>query len=54
MTYEDFRVRIYSNGDKRWYLHDEHLTEEEFNSRNASYEGKIVKIEGKTYKLTLV
>ena len=32
----------------------EELTEEEFNNRNSSCEGKVVEVDGKKYKLTSV
>lgn len=42
----------YGDGDISWYIDDEKLTEEQFNNRVKSCEGKIVEIDGKKYKLT--
>ena len=39
------------NGSKYWYLNGKELTEEEFNARRNSCNGKIVEIDGKRYKL---
>jgi hypothetical protein len=44
----------YYSGAKYWYINGERLTEQEFNARNNSYEGKIVEIDGKQFKLTLM
>jgi hypothetical protein len=45
----------YANGTKYWYLNGTKYTEAEYNKKIAenksSYEGKIVEIEGKKYKL---
>jgi hypothetical protein len=43
---------------KRWYIHGKHLTEKEFNAITrwgaiqSSYDGKIIEVDGKKYKLT--
>ncbi len=45
------------NGNKSWFIHDEELTEEQFNNRNNSNKScnnKIIEIDGKKYKLTEV
>jgi hypothetical protein len=42
------------NGKNEWYINGKVLTEEQFNARNNTCDGKIVEIEGKKYKLTLV
>jgi len=36
---------------KEWWLNDKQLTEEEFNTRNETCEGKVVEIDGKRYEL---
>jgi hypothetical protein len=41
-----------ADGDKYYYINDEELTEEEFNSRTRTCEGKIVEIDGVKYKLS--
>jgi len=43
-----------ANGTKFWYLNGVEFTEEEFNSRHSSCTSKIVKIDGKRYKLEKV
>jgi len=45
-----------ANGHKRWYLNGKKLTEDEFNKRtkSSSCDGKIVEIDGKSYKLNLL
>jgi hypothetical protein len=43
-----------ANGTKSYYINDEELTEEEFNSRTKTCEGKVVEIEGVKYKLSKV
>jgi len=48
---EDGPAIEYVNGDKSWYLNGKPLTEEEFNARNSSCEGKVVEFEGKRYQL---
>lgn len=49
---EDGPAVVWPDGDKYWYLNGERLTEEEFNTRTKSCNGKIVEIDGKKYKLT--
>jgi hypothetical protein len=47
----------FSNGDKLWYLHGKLMTEQEFLTATktpADCQGKVVEIDGKKYKLTLV
>ena len=44
----------YVNGNKFWYKDGKPLTEEEFLRSKDSCEGKVVEIEGKRYKLTLI
>jgi hypothetical protein len=51
---EDGPAVEYVNGDKHYYINDKKLTEEEFNNRTKTCEGKIVEIEGVKYKLTKV
>lgn len=41
----------YSDGTKYWYINGKGLTEEEFNARNQTCDGKVVEIDGKKYKL---
>ena len=52
---EDGPAREYANGNKFWYLEGKEYTESEFLEKTLqkkdSCEGKIVKIEGKKYKL---
>ena len=48
-----------ANGDKCWYLNGKQYTEEEYlqemQRRNSpTFDGKVVEIDGKKYKLTLV
>jgi hypothetical protein len=49
---EDGPAIEHTNGDKWYYINGKELTEEEFNSRNKSCEGKFIEIEGVKYKLT--
>lgn len=42
-----------ANGDKEWYLNGQELTEDEFNQRIDSCEGKEIEIDGKKYILKL-
>ena len=49
----------WSDGDKEWYIDGKKYTEAQFNKKvkqlqNTTCEGKIVEIEGKKYKLTIV
>lgn len=48
---EDGSAVEYSNGNKEWWLNGKEYTEEEFNKRVKSFNGKIVEIDGKKYKL---
>lgn len=47
-----------ANGSKAWYLNSKFLTKEEWEKQvstaTPSCEGKVIEIEGKKYKLTLV
>lgn len=43
-----------ANGDKQWFIHGKELTEEEFNQRRNTCDGRIVEIEGKQYELKLI
>lgn len=49
---------VYSSGTESWYIEGKLYSEEEFNKKiremNSSYEGKIVEVDGKKYKLTKV
>jgi hypothetical protein len=53
---EDGPAMECSNGTKHWYLNDVKYTESEFLklTKSPSCNGKIVEIDGKKYKLTLV
>ena len=54
---EDGPACEFANGTKRWYLENELLSEEEFNEKmnpSPTCEGKVVEIDGKKYKLSLV
>jgi hypothetical protein len=51
---EDGPAYIDSNGTQEWYLNGIKLTEDEFNNRKNSCDGKIVEIDGKKYKLTSI
>ena len=51
---EDGPACEYANGDKRWYIDGKELTEAEFNKKINSCAGKIVTIDGITYKLVKV
>ena len=48
---EDGPACEYANGTKHWYLDNKKLTEQEFNQRMSSCDGKVVEIEDKKYKL---
>jgi hypothetical protein len=48
---EDGPAIEYADGIKYWYLNDKRLTEEEFNQKINSYEGKVIEVDGKKYKL---
>ena len=48
---EDGPAVEWANGEKYWYLNDKRLSEQEFNQRMSSCDGKVVEIEGKKYKL---
>ena len=43
-----------ANGAKEWYVEGERYSEAEFNALSTSCDGKIVEIDGKTYKLTII
>jgi hypothetical protein len=47
----------FGDGRRSWYISGYRLTEEEFNNApevcSKSYDGKIVEVDGKKYKLTL-
>ena len=49
---EDGPAFEYANGDKEWYLNGINMTEQEFNLKTKSCDGKIVEIDGVTYVLT--
>jgi len=54
---EDGPACEYAYGYKEWYLENELLSEEEFNEKmnpSPTCEGKVVEIDGKKYKLSLV
>jgi hypothetical protein len=51
---EDGPAIEHINGDKYYYINGKELTEEEFNNRNKTCEGKVVEIEGVKYKLSKV
>jgi hypothetical protein len=42
----------YADGSKSWWVNGKRLSEEKFNARKNSCNGKIVEIDGKKYKLT--
>ena len=46
----------WADGTKWWYLNGEYFTEAQFNARTkqSTCDGKVVEIDGKKYKLTLV
>jgi hypothetical protein len=48
---EDGPAIEYADGSKEWYINGKKLSEEEFNNRNKTCNGKIVTIDGKQYKL---
>ena len=48
---EDGPAVEYASGSKYWCLNGKQLTEEEFNKQRNSYDGKVVEIDGKKYKL---
>jgi hypothetical protein len=49
---EDGPAIEYLGGHNAWYIDGIELTEEEFNARKNSCNGKVVEIDGKKYKLT--
>ena len=51
---EDGPACEYADGTKEWWINSKLLSEAEFNARNAPCNGKVVEIDGKKYKLTLV
>ena len=48
---EDGPATVWADGTKQWWIDDKELTEQEFNQRMSSCDGKVVEIEGKKYKL---
>ena len=48
---EDGPAVEWPNGDKSWYINGKFLTEDEFNARTKSCDGRVVEIDGKKYKL---
>jgi hypothetical protein len=48
---EDGPAVEYASGAKAWYLNGEYLTEQEFNERTSSCNGKVIEVDGKKYKL---
>ena len=45
----------YSNGDEFWYdSKGNSITKKEFDKLNSSCDGKVVEVDGKKYRLTLV
>ena len=48
---EDGPAVEYANGCKAWHLGNKRLSEQEFNQRMSSCDGKVVMIDGKEYKL---
>jgi len=48
---EDGPAREWAGGMKEWWVDGKNFTEEEFNARNESCEGKVVEINGKKYQL---
>ena len=51
---EDGPAIEYTDGTKEWWMNGVPLSEEEFLKRTCSCEGKVVEIEGKKYRLSLV
>jgi len=51
---EDGPACEYANGDKSWWINGQLLTEEEFSRQRSFCENKVVKIDGKKYKLVEV
>jgi antitoxin component YwqK of YwqJK toxin-antitoxin module len=51
---EDGPAVEHSDGTKQWYINGKSLTEADFNVRNQTCNGRVVEIDGKKYKLTLV
>ena len=48
---EDGPAIEWANGTKEWYINGRKLTEQEFNNRKASCNGKIIEVDGKKYRL---
>jgi hypothetical protein len=51
---EDGPAIIWPNGTQEWWINGKNITEDEFNNRKNSCDGKIVEIDGKKYKLTSI
>jgi len=49
---EDGPAIEYADGTKYWYIKGKKLTEKEINKRKRALKGKLVTIDGITYKLT--
>ena len=49
---EDGPAIEFADGTKLWFIDGKELSEEKFNARKNSCNGKIVEIDGKKYKLT--
>lgn len=47
MNFKEYKVTVYDNGDVHWYLEADFLKR----TKPPSCSGKIVKIDGKRYKL---
>ena len=43
-----------ADGTKEWWINGKYLTEAQFNALKAPCAGKVVEIDGKKYKLSLV
>ena len=44
-----------SNGEEKWYdSHGNSITKEQFDKLQASCDGKIIEVDGKKYRLTLI
>jgi len=51
---EDGPAIEWASGSKLYFVNGKRLTEQQFNNRNKSCEGKVVEIEGVKYKLTKI
>ena len=55
MKHIEYKVKVYANGNKEWFLNGERHSEEQFNKKmKKPCENKVVEIDGIKYKLTVL